>query len=362
MNVNKFRTIILMTVMTVIISACGLPGASSEATEPAPTESVPTGSSATEVPAVEEPSIQHTVIPPGNLPEKQSGEAADFDSSKSFEEKTLIGGDRFTFGRFERPFNANTMDVYFSQLDIVNTKVFQDDTWIFASIAFNGLKAASSSSEKYAVEIDDTLNGKGDWLIVGFIPQPGDWSVDGVQIYQDANHDVGAEIPLLTDESSINTGDGFETMVFDQGQGNDPDSAWARISPNDPNVIEFAIKKSALGNPSKFMINMWAGTSLLDPGEFDINDQFTHEQAGAADSELTIFYPIKAVAELDNSCRMAVGFQPTGKEPGLCAVFIPPSVEGPASVPGAPGCVEQTCDAEYTWNSATCSCEFSGPR
>ncbi|MBI2330668.1 MAG: hypothetical protein HYU84_00550 [Chloroflexi bacterium] len=170
---------------------------------------------------------------------------------------------------------------------------------------------------------------------------------------------MGAEIPMLTDEGSVVAGDGFETTVFDQGQGNDPDSAWVRISPNNPNVVEFAIKKSALANPSRFLINMWAGTSL-EPAKFDVNDQFTHEQAGAADSGLSIFYPIKAVAELDNSCRMAVGFQPTGKEPGLCAVFIPQNFAEPA--PGAPGCVEQSCGAEYTWNPVTCSCEFSGPR
>ena len=31
-------------------------------------------------------------------------------------------------GVFERPFNANTMDVYFLYLDIVDTFVYQDNT------------------------------------------------------------------------------------------------------------------------------------------------------------------------------------------------------------------------------------------
>lgn len=363
MNANKFRVTLLMTTLIAVISACSLPGASPEATEPAPTEVL----IATEAPATEEPSIQHTVIPPNGLPEKLSGQATDFDSSQILEKKTPIGGDRFTFGRFERPFNANTMDVYFSQLDIVDTNVFQDDIWIFASIKLNELKADSSGPEKYAVEIDDDLNGKGDWLILGLKPQSSDWSVNGVQIYQDTNQDVGAAIALLTDEGSVITGDGFETMIFDQGQGNDPDSAWVRISPNDPNIIEFAIKKSVLGDLSQYMINMWAGTAL-DPAKFDINDQFTHEEAGAADAGLSIFYPIKAVAELDNSCRMAVGFQPTGKELGLCQSYIPESVDAPLP-PSAGGCqATQTeidacnADASYSWNAGSCSCVYTGPR
>lgn len=366
MSTNKLRVISLLTVMIVIISACSIPGTSSEAveaTEVAPTDVAITNN---EVPATtQESAIQHNVVPPDGLPEKQSGQANDFDSSDILEKKTPIGGDRFTFGRFERPFNANTMDVYFSQLDIVDTQVFQDDTWVFASIALNELKSDSSGGEKYAVEIDDNLNGKGDWLIVALKPQSGDWSVDGVQIYHDTNQDVGAQIALLTDEGAIISGDGFDTMTFDQGHGDDPDSAWIRISPSNPNVIEFAIKKSALANPTRFMINMWAGSSL-DPVKFDINDQYTHEQAGAADAGLTIFYPIKAVAELDNSCRMAIGFQPTGKELGLCPSQVPAA---PGEAPLPLGCQATqseidscTSDASYSWNAASCSCIYTGPR
>lgn len=310
MKTMNYRVICSVIMLLALMLACGAQGESSE-TAP------PTTVSTEGAPPTE--SIQHNTIPV-NLPANQSGEAGDFDSSKVLSNGTLVGGDRFTFGRFERPFNANTMDVYFSQLDIVNTQVYHDDTWIYANISLKELTDSSSADDKYAVEIDANLNGKADWLIIGLKPSSTDWTVNGVQIFQDTNSDVGLELPTLTDENSIGVSNGFETIVFDQGQGDDADSAWIRISPNDKNTIDFAIKKSVLGNPAKFLINMWAGRSLLDPVLFDINDQFTHEQAGAADEGLEFFYPIKEVAEIDNSCRMAVGFQPTGAEAGICPV------------------------------------------
>lgn len=350
-NARKYLSMLALIILTL---ACSLPSTT-------PTESAPLD--VTEAPAESAPPtetvIQHNNIPV-SLPEKQSGEAADFDSSKVLSNNTLIGGDRFTFSRFERPFNAETMDTYFPQLDIVGTQISQDDTWIYASITMHEITASSSASEKYAVEIDTNINGKGDWLIIGLKPVSTDWVVNGVQIFQDTNQDVGLELPTLTDENTNLTSDGFETKVFDQGQGNDPDSAWIRISPSNPNIIEFAIKQSAIESPKKYLIGMWAGTTLLDPANFDINDKFTHEQAGAADAGLQIYYPIKAVSEIDNSCRMAVGFQPTGKEPGLCAQLIP-FVNGVGPTPPA-GCQVEACGAEYTWNPQTCSCEFSGPR
>lgn len=108
------------------------------------------------------------------------------------------------------------------------------------------------------------------------------------------------------------------------------------------------------------MINMWTGHGNLDPAIFDFSDHFTHEQAGAADPGFPNFYPIKSVFELDNSCRMAVGFNPTGNEPGLCATLSPVAPEN-----APPGC--QLNDAicaqmgpGYYFDAATCSCFYFG--
>ncbi|MCI0554833.1 MAG: hypothetical protein L0287_28120, partial [Anaerolineae bacterium] len=203
------------------------------------------------------------------------------------------------------------------------------------------------------------LDGKGDWLVMASNTDSSDWTVKGVQVFQDANNNVGSLTPMFTDTGAST--DGFETMIFDQGAGNDPDIAWIRVSPQDLSTIEMAVKRSAIGNPLKYLIDMWVGHASLDPALFDYSDHFTHEQAGAADPGFPLFYPIKAVAELDNSCRMAVGFQPTGSEPGLCQAFE--SIEQGSN----PSCNTTSgdlfkCNKEGgTWNSTTCQCELPQP-
>jgi hypothetical protein len=146
-------------------------------------------------------------------------------------------------------------------------------------------------------------------------------------------------------------------MIFDQGKGDDADFAWVRVSPQDSNTVEFAIKRTVIGSSERYMVDMWTGHALLDPSKFDFSDHFTHEQAGAADPGLPIYYPIKAVFEIDNTCRMAVGFQPTGYEPGVC--------EQPTAKP--PGAGPSVCTATTTqilacslfggsWNPSNCTC------
>lgn len=310
----------LFILPAIILAACSAPASPQDTTNStfdasAPTEAPLNASSNDTHPT--ETSITHTIIPI-NLPGVSNGAGADFDSSKVLTNGSLVGGDRFTFGRFERPFNTNTMDTYFPEIDIINTEVFQEEPWIYGRLLIKDLTANGPKTARYAIEIDTTLNGKANWLIFSTKPNSTDWSVEGVQIYKDANGDIGGTSPYQTD-NPLPSGDGFETLVFDQGKGDDSDAAWVRLSPDDPNMIEFAIKRSILENPTQFMINMWAGYSL-EPGIFDINDRYTHEQAGAADAGLEYFYPIKAVAEVDNSCRIPVGFLPTGREPGLCAI------------------------------------------
>jgi hypothetical protein len=179
------------------------------------------------------------------------------------------------------------------------------------------------------------LDGKGDWMVTASSPSSTEWTTNGVQVFQDANHDVGATIAMFSDKHA--TSDGFETKVFDQGQGSDPDTAWLRVTPDNPNMVQIALKRSLVGNDDTYMMNMWAGNSLMDPALFDFSDHFTYEQAGAADPGFEIYYPIKAVAELDNSCRMAIGFKPTGKEPGLCPTYVPVEQPGAAPTQCVPG-------------------------
>ena len=372
MKASQIKVILAMATMLVFIIACGAPAPTEApatdvpATEAAaPTESVP--------PVDVSASIQHTDVPV-SLPENQSGEAADFNSSNILKNKTPVGGDRFTFERFERPFNADSMDTYFPELDIVYTQVFQDDMWLYGRVYFTDL-SASGASAKYAMEIDTDINGKGDWLVIASKPSSTDWTVSGVRVYQDANSDVGGELPMTTDKTPVN-GDGFETLFFDEGKGDNSDTAWVRLSPDSPNIIEFAINRAAFSNPSRFLVNFWAGNNL-DPAKFDFSDHYTHEQAGAADNGLEYFYPIKEVAEIDNSCRIAMGFQPNGSEPGLCDTYVKQqeAASSPSGPSGPGGCSANpvqilacgiNSDPSYScsWNSSSCSCDcaYVGPK
>jgi hypothetical protein len=337
----------IFSVLIIVSLACS----TGSATDAAPTD-VPEAQG-TEGP----PPIEHKDIPV-SLPQTRLNHAGDYDASVTAPNKHVNGGDRFTFGQFERPFNADTMDIYFPYLDIQDTLVYQDDSWIFALITLKGPDASDLLAGNYGVELDTDRNGKGDWLIIAAAPAGTDWTTDGVQVFRDADQSVGAASAMFTDKTGA--GNGFEDLVFDQGQGDDPDAAWVRISPEDANTVQIAIKRSAVGNAEAFLIGMWAGNASLDPSKFDLNDSFTHEAAGEADPGYEVYYPIKAVAELDNSCRMAVGFVPTGQEPGLC-----PSEKPQEAVGGCQATPLQisacNAQAEYSWNASSCSCEYTGP-
>ena len=361
MKRQSHKTILILFVTFATILACNMP---SQAT---PTEAPVVEPSATLIsPVIETPvpppteiGIQHTTIP-ANLPENRSSHAGDYDSSVTADEKKSNGGDRFTFERFERPFNANTMDIYYPELDIVDTFVFQDETWLYGTIKVVNRAAVNMSPYRFAMQLDTDVNGKGNYLVVALNPSSTEWTTDGVQVYQDANRDVGNLTAMVSDKGAPG-GDGFEANLFDNGKGNDPDSAWIRVSPNDANTVEIAVKRALVGNPPLYMVDMWAGHGNLDPSLFDFSDHYTHDQAGAADPGLPNFYPIKSVFELDNSCRMAVGFEPNGSEPGLCPFSAPPKAEGGETPTGcAPSMTELNSCMQFggTWNYATCRCDI----
>lgn len=354
MKSTSWKITLFMSAMIIVVLACGAPGATGTEVPGVSTEAPGGSTPATELP-------QHEIVPV-SLPVDRSSHAGDYDSSTTADKKASAGGDRFTFGRFERPFNADTMDVYFPEIDIVDTSVFQDETWIYGKIILKG-NESNSLTGKYAIELDTDLDGKGDFLVIASAPST-EWKTDEVEVYEDTNNDVGDESAMYTDEKAED--DGFETLVFGRGSGADPDSAWVRISPDAPNIVEISVKRSVVGNPEKYLINMWAGNSLLDPALFDINDHYTHEQAGAADPGLEIFYPIKQVSEIDNSCRMAVGFQPTGQEPGLCEVLVPNTPGSCSASPTQVLACTLNADPSYSckWNknSCSCNCEFVGPK
>jgi hypothetical protein len=349
MNKSISKFLVLSLLLFPLLTACNLP-VESEVPEEVPTATLaPPTNVPTETPVPTVTPIQHQSIP-GELPAERSGQAGDHDSSVTSDQKRAPGGDRFTFGRYERPFNAETMDMYFPYLDIQDTLVYQDDVWIYAVITLESGDEKQQLSGRYGFEIDTDLDGGGDWLVLADSPSSTKWSTEGVQVWFDTNDDVGGGVAVNADDNAPG-GNGYETMLFDSDQGDDPDLAWARVSPDDPNTLQLAVKRSILGGDDTFMTGMWAGNDILDPAMFDMNDHFTHEQAGAALVELEYFYPIKAISELDNSCRMAVGFQSTGNEPGICST---------ASLDSGESCQPVACTGNFTYYcAATCTCARS---
>lgn len=337
---NKFVSISLLII--VFLSACNL-GATPTSDVAAPVD-VPVDAPATIQPTE---SVQHVMIP-GELPTAASGISGDYDSSTTAAENRAPSGDRFTFGRYERPFNSNAMDVYFPHLDIQLSEFYVDETWMYGVITVKGDESSQSLTGKYGFEIDLNVDGGGDYLIMAVQPASTEWTTDGVQVWFDENNDVGGSVKVLADEASF-TGNGYETQIFGAGQGDDPDLAWVRISPTDPNSVQIAAKISLLAGDNAFMVGMWAGNDDFDPALFDVNDTLTHEQAGTSLKELEFFYPIKEVSELDNACRIVVGFQASGNEPGGCPV------EGNEESP-PPGLTCPPGTIVYCYQDGTCIC------
>lgn len=327
MNSIRSLRLLIGLILVLTILACNFSQTTPTAEPPAPAPPPSTATAAPEPTPEAPPASEHKTIPI-DLPYERTGQAGDQDSSPTANQKRAPGGDRFTFGRYERPFNANTMDQYFPDLDIVNSIFYQDDRWIYAVITLRGLnKDHQRLTGQYGFEIDSDLDGSGEWLILVTSPASTDWSVEGVQVWQDANNDVGGNVTVGADE--YGNGNGYETLIFNSGEETDPDLAWARIAPQDPSSVQLAVKTALLKGDNTYLAGAWAGKDL-NPALFDFNDHMSHEQAGAALIELENFYPIKELAELDSVCRLAIGFSPKGNEPGLCITNPPKKVACPS--------------------------------
>lgn len=322
---SSFFRIFGFLVLAAAITGCQMQ--TTPAANPPTAPAATTADSPTDVPAAT------AVPPPQTLPSSRLDAGGDVNSSKDATNKTVPGGDVFIHDLYERPFNANTMDTYFPYLDIVGVQAFKDDTWGYATITMAGKDSNGALSGQYAVELDLNRDGRGDWLIKASTVSSSQWTTAGVQAFQDANHDVGGTAPLTADPH-VSKGDGYETLVFDQGKSGPADSAWVRIDPNDPTTVDLAFKLSMLGNPSAYTLGAWAGTDL-NPSLFDYNDHMTHAQAGSPNWGDTI-YPLKDMAQIDNTCRLAIGFVGTAADSALCSVLVRTAPEKPGAPPVIP--------------------------
>jgi len=280
------------------------------------TASVPTE---TPVPPTETPipataTVAHLVLP-GEVPPEQFF-LSDVQSGGTNPIARAAAGDNFNRNRLERPFTAASME-YRADLDLVRVSISADTTWYYFTLVLYGTVTGVPLSGPYGIELDVDGDGRGDLLIRGSAPVGHDWTTDGVQVWTDANEDVGGLTPMTSDPPGA-AQDGYDPIIFDQGQGDDPDAAWIRQMTGGTAAVQFAVKRSLVNDPA-FLWSGWADAGVNQPGWIDYNDHFTEAQAGSL-TPSSANYPLQAVSAVDNTCRMYFGYTPTGNEPGLCSV------------------------------------------
>lgn len=229
-------------------------------------------------------------------------------SDQVAKQKRAYGGDKYKEGIYERPFTQEEM-VYLPYLDLSGAVLQRSDPeWVYVTLRLvQAPPAADEAPAAYGVELDTDLDDNGDYIIWAVNPQGYEWDAGIIQIVSNADKDVG--------------GDGYETIFSDlqQGIGDDPDLAWGRLSLEDSHYVEIAFKNSLIGGEKgKFLWRAWSSGLALTNDLFHPSDHFPYDLAGSPLKEEGAFYPLKAVHSLDNTCRVASGFDAGGKEKGLC--------------------------------------------
>jgi hypothetical protein len=321
---HPLRFALVPLLLAAALLACNA-GAIQPSAPPPPAEpsntAVPSATEVSPTVAVFTPELSPTapvvhLMTPGDPPPAERF-MTDRSSAVLASERRSIADD-FNNSQYERPFTSQGMD-YKGYLDLTRGEISASGVWVYVTLFLEGSPSAAEPAA-YGVEVDTDLDGRGDWMIVGADPPGSTWTTEGVRAYTDTNEDVGAQTPLRSDPPGGGTS-GFDSLVFDQGQGPDPDAAWIRISPLNPNQVQIAFKSGLIYGSSHFLWGIWAFADP-QPGWQDYNDQMTIEQAGSPLSESSN-YPIKELALLDNSCRWGYDFNPVGTEPGVCRVPTP---------------------------------------
>lgn len=258
------------------------------------------------------------------------------------DQKTAVG-DTYAWSRLERPYTAQDM-AYQGWLDIMRVDLRVRDPWTY--VTFVLIEALPESGDiRYAVELDTDHEGRGELLIMAALPSQTNWTTEGVRVMSDADGDVGGLFPLYEDAPDPDQ-NGYEQVLFSDGEGSDPDLAWVRRVPGQANQIQLAFKRKLLGTNGVFWSG-WADAGLKDPGLFDVNDHFTFEEAGSPNKG-NYRYPLKSVARIDSTCRGFYDFIPVGNEPGMCYIQEQYDPESPGlgyciAADFGSGCGENVC-------------------
>jgi hypothetical protein len=326
---HRFRAFIF--VLPALILACSLFGAEaggSPAAQPSPTRTAagerngPSGTVDTSADTAEPAetssptptfTIVHLATPPGSAGTTRF--ITDIKTKDYAPQKKAVGGDEYHNNRWERPFTAEEME-YLSDVDLIRVEMKIADPWVYITFEFVEPRAEGVGQTLYGAEFDLNKDGRGEYLAWGASPPSGEWTTDGVEVWQDTNFDVGGPVPQQSDAPWL-TGDGYDKNLVSSGRGADPDLAWIRQIEGGAKV-QLAFKYSVLNNASQFLWNGLADAGVRNPAWLDYNDHFTQKEAGSPLPVQTTFYPLKELWGIDNTCRDPFGFTPTGNEAGIC--------------------------------------------
>ncbi len=314
-----------LSIIIITLLACNLPAGAitqAPATETEPPVAIQVEMSSPTV------SIIHVVMPdtPG------AGKVVyDVESNCTALERRAPYGDSYDINRLERPFLQDM--TYVSDLDILSFNVASDSDWWYVSLDLIGSNPNNALGINYGIELDLDHDGFGDYLIWAHPPYGPDWDTTPVQVFEDKNHNTGGLSGAKSDAPI--SSDGYETLIFNGGAGDsDPDLAWVRANTGSEAALQFAFKKSWSG--VVFMLGTLADAALKNNGQLDYVDRFVEAEAGSPIKDKQ-YYPLNALYAVDNTCREAFGFKPTGYEPQLCPKAVSPTREPREDAPPEPG-------------------------
>jgi hypothetical protein len=223
-------------------------------------------------------------------------------SSIDFADERRTIGDAFIANLYERPFTRETMD-YLSYLDITRAQFGYTEPFFYVTI-FLQEAPPQGVEARYGIEIDASQDGRGEWLVMGKLPQYSAWTTEGVQVWHDSNGDVGGAVPLRM-EPYDPIRDGYDELLFDEGQGEDADMAWIRRDPDHADRIQVAFKATLIEPQITFLWLVWSDAQIYRPEWMDYNDHFTPEEAGSP-AIVDDTYPLGEVAALDDTYPLGV--------------------------------------------------------
>ncbi len=257
----------------------------------------------------EEPKL--ALLAPGEPAGEAQRTLEDARSNASAGLKKATQGDKFAINLFERPFSSGDM-IYRPDLDIITVDFEAGEGFFFFTIRLYGPNQAGGKlMGVYGIEFDRTFNGRGDLLVTAQSPSA-EWSTEGVAVYEDLNKDIGGPNPREADYNF--KGNGYDSAVEMSADR----SAWARLDPDDESAVQIAVSYALVETADQYLWGAWADDGLKNPAKFDYNDAMSQSAAGSplAGND----YPLKALFNLDNTCRLPYGAGQASQAPGMCKI------------------------------------------